>query len=129
MIPLLKISPLRLRRLMIFSAVGGLLLMIYYLFDPATDAAPKCLFRLITGFECPGCGSQRLLHALTHGDIRAAAEANLLLLTILPYLALWLWVELDPSLTPRLHKTMNSTPAIIAILVILIAWTIIRNIL
>ena len=127
---LLVITPMRLRRLAIIAGIGVALALIYYFMDPATSPyAPKCIFRVVTGYECPGCGSQRFIHAILHGDIPAAASANFLLLPLLPYLLFWIWIETDPSLTPRLHRALNSIPAIITLLIIFLLWTLIRNFL
>jgi len=41
---------------------------------------PTCPFLFITGYYCPGCGSLRAVHALTHGDIGAAVGLNVLTL-------------------------------------------------
>lgn len=60
---------------------------IYYLFDPLRfNLFPKCPFFLLTGFDCPGCGSQRALHALLHGEIVKACDFNLLMVLSLPML-------------------------------------------
>lgn len=32
----------------------------------------KCTFKLITGYDCPGCGAQRAIHALLHGRLSEA---------------------------------------------------------
>lgn len=39
---------------------------------------PTCPFLLVTGKFCPGCGSLRAVHALTHGDLRTALGLNVL---------------------------------------------------
>ena len=39
---------------------------------------PTCPFLAVTGEFCPGCGSLRAVHALTHGDIWAAVGLNVL---------------------------------------------------
>ena len=39
---------------------------------------PTCPFLAITGYYCPGCGSLRAVHALTHGDVGAAIGLNVL---------------------------------------------------
>jgi Protein of unknown function (DUF2752) len=39
---------------------------------------PTCPFLALTGEFCPGCGSLRAVHALTHGDLRAAVGLNVL---------------------------------------------------
>ena len=41
---------------------------------------PTCPFLFITGYYCPGCGSLRAVHALTHGDVGAAVGLNVLTL-------------------------------------------------
>lgn len=115
-----------------------LLGVIYFLFDPAMAGwMPKCIFHSVTGLDCPGCGSQRMIHALLHADLKSAFQANALLLLSLPYLIFWLWIEY----TPRTHRDnpkysirlerwrmkMNSPTAIGIICIIIIAWTILRN--
>ncbi|MDE6296032.1 MAG: DUF2752 domain-containing protein [Muribaculaceae bacterium] len=124
------------RRLLIIVAV--MLCIIYFIFDPAQSAwMPKCMFHLITGWDCPGCGSQRMGHALLHLDLRGAWRANALLLCALPYLIFWLYIELTPRRNPAhpryhakmqtIHQALNSRTAVIIITLTLIAWTLIRN--
>jgi hypothetical protein len=48
-----------------------------------------CPWFLLTGTYCPGCGGLRAVNDLTHGDLRAAASSNLLLVGSLPFLAAW----------------------------------------
>jgi hypothetical protein len=62
-------------------------LVAYFLLDPATNAIfPKCPFYVLTGLKCPGCGSQRALHALLHLQVGRAFRENPLLVISLPYL-------------------------------------------
>jgi hypothetical protein len=37
-----------------------------------TAFSPPCLFHLLTGMDCPGCGMTRAFLHLAHGDIRGA---------------------------------------------------------
>lgn len=56
-----------------------LLGIFYFYFDPLEESFfPKCPFYSITGFYCPGCGSQRALHALIHLDILGVLKNNIL---------------------------------------------------
>lgn len=81
-------------KLLIFGLpVAGLLLWLYYWYDPALYAFPKCPFLLITGYKCPGCGSQRALHLLLHGEMGAAGRMNPLFLLALPYVLFGLVLE------------------------------------
>ena len=48
-----------------------------FVFDPAKNFFyPGCTFHKITGLNCPGCGATRSLHALLHGNVRAALQDN-----------------------------------------------------
>lgn len=55
---------------------------------------PTCVFLLLTGHYCPGCGGLRMVHALTHGHLIEGADLNVLGLLVLPLVGyLWLrWV-------------------------------------
>ena len=60
--------------------LGGLLLLglLYFRLDPAHYPFPRCPVQWLTGFYCPGCGTQRAAHALLHGRWEQAARFNLL---------------------------------------------------
>lgn len=74
----------------LFTAIAGLYLVAQN--DPAdTRWYPRCWLHALTGLHCPGCGSTRSLHALTHGRITDAFRFNPLLLIGLPTLAMMLW--------------------------------------
>ena len=58
-----------------------------YLFEPGkTGFFPVCPFRLVTGLQCPGCGSTRAAHQILHGHFIAAFELNPLFLLAIPFL-------------------------------------------
>ena len=70
---------------------GGFLLIIvliiYGSIDPALNGFfPKCPFLSLTGYQCPGCGSQRAIHQLLHGNLATAFQFNPLLVLFLPYI-------------------------------------------
>jgi len=66
-----------------------------YRFDPAvTRLFPPCPFRALTGWQCPGCGTTRAVHALLHGDVGRALELNPLTTLGLPLLAVGALQEL-----------------------------------
>jgi hypothetical protein len=67
----------------LFAAAAGFLYL--YFVDPLTSLfAPPCLFTTIFGGRCPGCSSLRALHALAHGDLKAAVEFNAPMVYVLP---------------------------------------------
>jgi len=58
-----------------------------FVFEPGkTGLFPVCLFRLVTGYTCPGCGSTRAMHQLLHGHVVAAFMLNPLFMLAIPLL-------------------------------------------
>lgn len=118
------------RTRVIFFSLLAALAVFYFVFDPLTTRfMPQCLFHRLTGWECVGCGSQRMLHALLHGDLRGAWEANALALVSLPFIAFLIWLETQRTRRMRLYSRVYSLPMIIAVVVILVGWFILRNLL
>lgn len=70
-------------------AVGGLVLLNRV--DPnEAGHYPSCPFLALTGLYCPGCGTMRMLHHLTDGDVGEAFWMNPLGFVLLPVLlAYW----------------------------------------
>ncbi len=102
--------------------------VVYYVADPMKSGfMPRCIFHTLTGLQCPGCGSQRLIHALLHADFAGAWRANALLLLMIPYLLLLTAAELWPNRLRRLHSVLHSPTAIVTIVVIITGWFILRN--
>ena len=79
--------------IVLLSVVLVTALVVYFLFDPATTPFPRCPFLMLTGWQCPGCGSQRAIHSLLHLDIVAAWRYNALLVLSIPYLLLLVVAE------------------------------------
>ena len=108
-----------------------LLVIIYGKFNPENSHLyPKCPFRLLTGYECPGCGSQRAVHYLLNGKIDSAIHANALLVFSIPYILLLFLAELLKSKSRffmRLYKILFSSKAIWMVFVIIIIWWVGRN--
>lgn len=57
---------------------------VLYTFPPASSSFyPRCVFRQLTGLDCPGCGTTRALHALLHGRIGEAFRLNAMLFALM----------------------------------------------
>lgn len=74
--------------LLVVFAAGGI--YFYTVFDPERQGSlfPKCGFFVLTGYKCPGCGIQRALHHLLHGDFFGAFKQNALAFLSVPYILL-----------------------------------------
>jgi len=91
---------------------------------------PKCPFKLITGLSCPGCGIQRAIHALMHGEIKEAIQYNYFLLYSGPYAASFLLVWLMPqnSFRDKLKSMIENKHVVNFYIVTFSMWLVIRNI-
>lgn len=66
------------------SILGGVFILFYF-FNPADDSFfLVCPFKYVTGYHCPGCGSQRAIHQLAHGNLRIAWGYNPLMVLSIP---------------------------------------------
>lgn len=119
------------RRNALYVAGAAVLLaaaVVYALFDPSVNPFPRCIFLQATGYKCPGCGSQRALHALLHGDIAAAWGFNAMLVAAIPVVAAMYIAEITRRRRPQLHNRLNGSVAIWSAFTLLVGWWILRNI-
>lgn len=72
-----------------------ILLAFYYykFFGSDGSTGVVCIFNKQTGWLCPGCGGQRAIHSLLHGNFNEAFLLNPLIYILLPLLA-FLYVAL-----------------------------------
>lgn len=112
----------------IWIGAGMILLLFYFIFDPVNSPwMPQCIFHRLTGLQCMGCGSQRLVHSLLHGDFQGAMQANTLLFFSIPFLLFLGWLEISRKRHPVLYRRVHSVKVIIAVSATLVAWLILRN--
>ena len=71
----------------------AVLIGVYFVFDPMQHLFPKCPFLWLSGWKCPGCGAQRAVHQLLHGNFWAALQLNFLFVMAFPYVFLGLIME------------------------------------
>jgi hypothetical protein len=112
-------------------ALFVILVIVYGKFNPENSHLfPKCPFKVLTGYKCPGCGSQRALHYLLNLKIGNAIQANALLVFSIPYILLLFFSELlklKSNFFARLYNILYSTKAIWVVFVIVAIWWLVRN--
>ncbi|MDE5595882.1 MAG: DUF2752 domain-containing protein [Muribaculaceae bacterium] len=113
----------------VIAVIAVIAAVIFYAaVDPSsTRWAPRCMLRSLTGYDCPGCGLQRAVHALLHGDIAAVWHYNPFLFFLLPVGTAYSVIELTDNRFPRLRRIMFAPATLIALCVVTIAWWIGRN--
>lgn len=101
--------------------------VIYAFYDPTLPWFPRCLFKQATGLDCPGCGSQRALHALLTGHFADALRYNLMVFILAPLALLLALIEFMPARWPRLYRALHHSRFIQFLALVIIAWWIFRN--
>ena len=113
--------------MIIVLCLGGAVLL--FAMDPESNIFPKCLFYSITGYSCPGCGSQRAIHDLLHLNISGAFRHNAFLVCSLPLVALLLILERRQSTHTKIYALFISKVFIFSLILLVLSWWILRNIL
>lgn len=103
--------------------------IVYYRFNPAHYSFPKCPFLVLTGWKCAGCGSQRALHHLLHGNFYAAFKLNCLLVIALPYLLLGYTIEYTSwgKTKTALRQVFYGQRAMLTVLMVILSFWVLRN--
>jgi hypothetical protein len=119
----------------IFFAVSGvvfgvLMIFLIYKIDPADSKVfPPCPFHKLTGLYCPGCGSLRAVHQISHGNIIQAFRLNPLMVIMAPFVGYALIRQLIYTLIRKPLRPVFIKPVWVWILLgIIIAYWIGRNI-
>ncbi|OLT29140.1 hypothetical protein BJF83_00550 [Nocardiopsis sp. CNR-923] len=90
-----------------FGALGLVGATLLHFVDPNEPGNyPTCPWLLLTGTQCPGCGTMRAVALVTHGDVLGAASMNpLLVFGFAPFLAYsyvrWFGDSLRRRTSPR----------------------------
>lgn len=102
----------------------------YYSFDPiSTRWMPKCPFKLLTGYDCPACGNQRVLHALLHGEFSVAFHHNPFLVLLSPYLILLvLSMKSQTGTMGKIRAIVQHPIAVYTYVIAICIWWVPRNI-
>jgi hypothetical protein len=116
---------------LVVAAVVGVAVVALHLRDPHDSGSwGYCPWKLLTGLDCPGCGTLRAVNDLTNGNLVGAASSNLLFVASIPLaVALWLawarrsWEGSRP--TPRSGRT--TTAVWVAAMIVTVTFTVLRN--
>ena len=117
--------------LLMIAVLAGI--YIYAHFDPVEYGFfPKCPVYVLTGYKCPGCGSQRAFHSLFQGNFREAFRYNPFMFFLVPYILSGIFIEYiaKPTdvVTIRLRTVFFGKRAAFVLAFLIILYTFLRNI-
>lgn len=102
-----------------------------FFFNPATPSHqwfPKCPFFLLTGFQCPGCGSTRAFYHLLHLQPIQAFKFNPMMILTLPFIAYGILGYTRSAITGRPQRRVFIPPVYLwAWLILLLFFWVFRN--
>lgn len=117
------------RALLVALLVLGLTIAAVTLRQVGTGLMPPCLFREMTGLECPGCGMTRGTYALFHGDFLKAFLFNPVGMIVLPLGLTAIGIQLIGWV---FGKSINLNPGrwgATFLAVVVITWFVVRNVI
>ena len=102
----------------------GLVLCALFLFFLEAVLGKTCLFRILFGMPCPGCGLSRAASLLTQGRLEESLTVHPFLIPLLFVLVLWAWERYGRNRSPRL----SAAAALLCFtgMVLFYAWRITR---
>lgn len=84
----------RVKKVLIVNISLLLILLIYYKFYTITNIGIPCIFKIITGYKCPGCGITRCIFSLIKLDIKGAFSYNqLVTILIVPFIIYYIYLN------------------------------------
>ena len=102
--------------------------IIYLIVITFTSFRIPCVFHLLTGLDCPGCGVTRMAYSLAHLHFREAFAANPFVLCLLPFLIPYAVYRTRKYIDGKSSQYSMIEVAILTILLLgAIAFGIIRN--
>ena len=110
----------------VIAAAGCAYALIYI----RTGFAIPCVFRLVTGLECPGCGVTHMMINLIKLDFGAAFRSNPAVFSMLPVLiylfgaGIYRYIRYGRNNAPKAENIIG-----IVLIAVLIAFGILRNII
>lgn len=122
---------MQLRQILITSATVILMVLLYFFFDARYYSFfPRCTFYTLTGFFCPGCGSQRAASSLLHSDLRQALHFNVLVVASFPLILFSYTVSVVNAFRTKLQiqKIIYSPLFVKIVLAVVVLFFVLRNI-
>lgn len=101
---------------------------LYAIWIAATGIYIPCPFRMLTGFQCPGCGISHCLMSLMRFDPASAWEANAFVMILLPAALPYAGYRILKYIrTGKTDFNIPETAMLIGVLAAAVLFAVIRN--
>lgn len=120
-----RLNKVIIRDLLFVSLIVG-----YYFLSKYTGFGIPCIFKTITGYDCPGCGVTRMIFALIRLDFQSAFNFNPLVFIYFPFIIFYFLYEDYLYIYERKDKVLSKIPNYVwtILIIITITFGIVRNI-
>lgn len=107
----------------------GLVTAYFYFLNPVdkSNFFLPCFFYEITGYKCPGCGTQRAFHEVLHFNLAVAFRQNALFVLSIPYVLVATFFNFKKEKYPKMNEFLLGNKTLLALLVIVILFGVFRN--
>lgn len=119
----------RLKLVVLKYAIVFVLLITYYFVNKYTGFGIPCYFKLLTGYDCAGCGITRCIFSLFRLDFKGAFHYNPLALIYLPFVVVYIIYKDYLYVYDKEDKILVKIPSYFQtiLIVITVMFGIIRN--
>ena len=103
---------------------------LYFFVDPSKNSYfLRCPLKLISGYECAGCGVQRAFHELLHFRLLEAFKYNALFVLSIPFLFIALIINFSKNhkLKLALGRFIKSRTFVFLVLIIVFVFSLLKN--
>ena len=117
------------KKLWIFGLLFLAVALYYFFLNPyqQTDFFLSCPFYKITGYQCPGCGSQRAFHEVLHFHFLEAFKQNALFVLGIPYVLLIFYANFNKEKHQKLRQVLVGNKTLLILLIVAILFGVLRN--
>ncbi len=116
--------------LVLFLLLLGICIL--YNCDPIQyKVMPKCPTKTLIGLSCPGCGIQRAIHEMLHGNMIEAIKYNYYLIISGPYALLFclVWMMPKKAFSQQIKTMIENKYVVNSFVASFVVWFMIRNVL
>ncbi len=113
-----------------FCGFFACLICLYFFVDPSKSGFfLKCPLKMVTGYECAGCGVQRAFHSLLHFRLLEAFKFNPLFMISIPVLSIILIINYSKNqkLKVKVDRFITNKIFVFVVLIIVFVFSLLKN--